>query len=423
MELSPKQQAIEIIKKSNRILISGYKSPQADCLGSILALGHILEKSGKEVSILIKSEIADNLKFLPYQNKILKEQKAPQDFIIKVDLGDKGVDKLSYNIENQNLNIIISPKKGNFSFQDVDFAQGKFRYDLVIILDTPDVEYIDDIFDNHTNLFFEVPVLNIDHHSSNENFGSINWVDLTATSTAEILVSLTEALGVELNTDTATCLLCGLIEDTSSFKNPQTTPKSLTVAAQLLAAGARKQEIVQNLFRSKNMATLKLWGKVLANIQHDPEHNLVWSLITYDDFQNSGANIDSLKDILHEMANSSKGDVVLLLGECQPNKISGKIYCSSESDIVVITELFGGERTFQTVNFELKDKNLLEALNETVEKVKRFQKQKISKEEFSNENETQKTTKPVSEMESLPESAKEIISSSEKQIKTWKPKK
>ena len=75
---------------------------------------------------------------------------------------------------------------------------------------------------------------------------------MTAASTAEILVGIIEALGQNLlDDDVATCLLTGMIADTGSFQHPNTTPKALTVAAQMVGFGARQQEIIKHLFKTK----------------------------------------------------------------------------------------------------------------------------------------------------------------------------
>ena len=76
----------------------------------------------------------------------------------------------------------------------------------------------------------------------------------------------------------ATALLTGLY-DTSSFQNVNTTPKSLTIAAQLVAAGANQQEIIRNLYKTKSLETLKLWGNILTKIKEDKIHGFLWSSV------------------------------------------------------------------------------------------------------------------------------------------------
>jgi len=379
MELSPKQQTVELIKKSQRFLIIGHQNPAGDCLGSMLAFSAILKKLDKDVDAIITDPVSQIYSFLPKLSEVKKEPTLSNDLVIKIDTAKKKVDKISYNMEGDTLNIVVTPEKETIDPADVNFGKGILNYDVVIMLDTPDIERLDSFYDDHAETFFQTPTINIDHHASNEYYGKINLVDVTATSTAEILVSLCEALGANLmDPDIATCLLCGVVEDTKSFRNSHTTPKSMTVAAQLLAAGGRQQEIIQNLYRTKTLPFLKLWGKALSRVQHDEAHRLVWTALTYQDFQESGANVSEIKDILDELANHApKADILLLLAEHEPQKVSGKLKAFRDSNVLVIAELFGGKGKMQSAEFEMNGMALNQAVEHAVTKIRDLQKKKI----------------------------------------------
>ncbi len=370
MELSPKQQTIELIKKSNQILVTSSNYPTGDAIGSILALGLTLKKMGKEV-VLISSELEkEAFKFLPALDEIQENLKSSNDLVVSVDISKTEVEKLSYNTETQKLNIIVTPKEGSFKTEDVTINKGKYKCDLIIVLDTQDVEHIDKIYDENTKLFFETPIINIDHKAKNDYFGTVNLIDLTATSTAEILVSVIESLNPDfLDDDIATCLLTGVIADTASFRNSNTTPKSFTVAAQLLAAGARQQEIVQHLFKTKPLRVLKLLGRIFSKAQVDPETHLVWSTVTKGDLVESHTDLSDLNRVAGEFAQTtSNSDIILLLIE-DKDKIIGKLRFRKGYDFSPFLKIFSGTEEDEGITFELKGVSLSQAEKEVKRKI------------------------------------------------------
>jgi phosphoesterase RecJ-like protein len=261
---------------------------------------------------------------------------------------------MKYQKNEKHLDIILESDK-NLKFQYVEIINGIPKPDLIIVLDTADVEKIDSAYDKNTELFFEVPVINIDHHAGNEYFGSINLVDLTATSTCEILVSLFEALGVKISDpDTATCLLTGIIADTQSFRSPSTTPKSLTVAAQLLAAGGRQQEIITNLYKKRPMALLKLWGEMLAGISLDKTHRFAWTKVQMSELEGTGITAGDVFDAADELlSNTPDADTILILCEVAKGKVKGKIKGAKNTNILPLAQLFDGDGVATNANFEV----------------------------------------------------------------------
>lgn len=359
MELSPKQQISELIKQNQRILIVSHRGAGGDAIGSMLALERVLTKAGKEVTLVYSDELDANLSFLPGIEKIQHDIVGARDLIIRIDREKFPIEKLNYNEEDGHLNIILTPVR-TLDKNNLEFVQGTFKFDLIFVLDTADVEKIDAVYDRYTELFFETPIVNVDHHSGNEYFGTVNMVDLTATSTAEILVSIIESLGAgNFDADVATCLLTGIIADTASFKNTNTTPKSLTISAQMLAAGARQQEVIQNLYKTRPLSTLKLWGRVLSNMDYDHAHRLVISTISRADFVASGSNIDEIYGVTDELLTNAPGtDVVLMLAESEKNSLVGQLKGLNGVDVLAMAEAFGGSGHVLSAGFEIMNASL-----------------------------------------------------------------
>lgn len=384
MELSPKQQINELVKKSEKILLISHASLNGDAVGGMLALGQVLAREGKDVTLVASEKIDPNLAFLPGVEKLKKDISGTRDFIIQIDKSKNPIEKLSYNEEDSILNIIVTPKDGQILHSDVKLMQGEYKFDLIFVLDTADVDKIDSVYDRHTELFYETPIVNVDHHAGNEYFGTVNMVDLTATSTCEILVSIIESMGGNsFDADVATCLLTGIIADTGSFKNTNTTPKSMTISAQMLAAGARQQEIIQNLYKTRSIDTLKLWGKVLSRLEHDRENRFIYSYVTYDDFAETGAKIEDIRNVMDELLSSTPGaDVVLLLAEHEPSKIAGKLKGIHGQDVLAIAEIFGGSGKAQSAGFDITNANVEEAIPDVLNKVRRFRSAQLGRDKI-----------------------------------------
>ncbi len=379
MELTPKQQIKQAIDKAQNILLVTHKSPDGDGLGASLAFYLMLKKLGKQATAVCLDTIPENLKFLPLEN-LKKDFQGLADFVISIDVKNTTVDKLRYNIKDGKLNIILTPKEGKLAPEQVNLGEGKLPFDLIILLDVPNIEQLGELYDKNTALFFDLPTVNIDHHASNEYLGKINLVDLTATSTCEILVALFESFGEKLIDETiATCLLTGIITDTGSFQNTNTTPKSLSVAAQLIGFGAEQQKIIRSVFKTKPLSMLKLWGEALTKIQRDAKHSLVWSTLSYDEFKKAHATKQDTDGLINDLLSSAPDtDIVLLLSEKEPKTIHGSVRTREGIDAAKIAGLFGGGGHPGAAGFMLEDKELKVAEKFVLEQIRTYQERRIT---------------------------------------------
>jgi len=384
MELTPKQQTIELVKGSQKILLLTHINPDGDALGSILALFMVLQKLGKEVTAVAPDSIPSYFQFLPSLNILKDNFSGTKDFVVTIDTNRTKIDRLGYkNLPQENkLNIIITPQAGSFSAEDVSFSYGAFKYDLVIVLDSPDLERLGPFYDNNTELFYETPVINIDHHAGNDYFGKVNWVDLTATSTAEILVALIESLAREkplLDVDVATALLTGIIVDTGSFQNANTTPKSFTVAAQLVAAGAHQQEIIRWVFKTKSLSTLKLWGRILASVQEEKPSRFVWSKIRKQDFLETGAEEAASSGIIDELLKTAPEiEFAMLLAEKQDGLHGSFRAAQAGVDVSAIAKLFSGGGHTAAAAFQMPGESIASKEEEVLTRIREYQSRKIA---------------------------------------------
>lgn len=321
--LSSEQQIFEQINKSNNILIIFRDDWNADTLGSALALYLYTKKLRKNVH-LVSGGNDKNKKynFLSNLDKIKNSLNDLRTFTISLDLSSAKIGEIKYETKKDQLNFIINPKEGFFTADDVKSQSSDFKYDLIIVLDTPDLESLGKIYENDTDFFYQTPIINIDHNSQNEQFGQINYVELPAISTSEILFNLFENYDPKLiDENIATYLLGGIISKTRNFKTGNITPRSLSIASKLIELGADREKIVKSLYRSLSINILKLWGRTLARLSNSPNKKLVWSLLTENDFNKTETREEDLEDVIDELIiNIPQAEVIVLICESKKPK-------------------------------------------------------------------------------------------------------
>jgi phosphoesterase RecJ-like protein len=387
MELSVKEQIINLISNKDKILILAHAKPDGDTISASLALFLVLKKLGKtNVELACSDSLPEVFDFLPATENFTQKKDFPKDTLIKLDVGDIDISRLRWSLKDSTLSILISPNHGEIQEQKPVFEKLSSAYSLIITVDVADREQLGDIFFENPEMITESTIVNIDHHVSNTNFGTVNMVDGSSASCTEVLYELileTEKhFGKKLmDDDIATLLLTGIITDTGSFQNPNTTPKSFEVSAELVEMGARQQEIIRHLFKTKNLSTLKLWGKVLSKIKNDPIHRFVWSSVSMMDLVETQATSDELKGILDDLLSSAPGaEVVLLLKEREDGIISGSLRTTSNAiDAVEIAEIFGGGGHRQAAGFKIKkdSKSFDEISFDVIDKIKSYQSHRL----------------------------------------------
>ncbi len=373
MALNVIQQFQELISKSNNILICFKKDFTYDAVAGALALGNFLNKQEKRFNIVCSNfKVPPELSFLPGINEIKDRLVNLRQFIISLDLEDKKIDEFSYDVKDNELKIYILPEEGDFDRSDVKVSSSAYRFDLIIILDTPDLESLGKIYFDQSDFFFATPIINIDHNVNNENYGQINLINLTAASLSEILYHLISETDDNLiDKEIATLLLTGMISKSQGFRTSLVTPQTLHIASLLISKGADKEKIIANLFRTKTLATLKLWGRVLARLQHDPHLKLVWSVLPHSDFVKAGASEENIRGVVEELiANSPQAEIVLLLYEKPDSDIGGQLYTTLNYDSRYLLNNFDIEGTKNFVSFVLKNKTLQEAEAEVVNEIR-----------------------------------------------------
>ncbi len=188
------EETLAILQESGKVIITSHVNPDGDALGSCLALAHYLKDRGKDVSVLIDDEVPTGFLVLP------------------------GAEKITAPGENEH-----------------------YQADLLVVLDAS----LDRI--GKVGEVVSAPVVNIDHHPTNDGKAERLYLDGERAATAEIIYQLLELAGGEFDKDIAMALYTGLATDTGFFRFSNTNPLTMRAAARMLEAGAEPHVISESL--------------------------------------------------------------------------------------------------------------------------------------------------------------------------------
>ncbi len=227
--------ALALMRGCDRVLVPTHQNVDADSLASAIAICVALEQLGVEaVPIVSDGQMPHSLKFLPFLDRVLiyGEDEVP-------------------------------------------------NFDGLCLADSSDRRRLGKLGADHPEwLDGSMPLLNIDHHVTNDRFGQVNIVHPEAASTAEIITELLRLWDVPVNQPIAQCLLAGIYGDTLGLRTSATTARTMRTAADLVDAGANPEPIVDGLFRIKPRSSVCLWEHALREVQWTG--SVIWTALTDD---------------------------------------------------------------------------------------------------------------------------------------------
>lgn len=186
-------------------------------------------------------------------------------------------------------------------------------------------------------------VVNIDHHVSNDATGMLAaWVEPDAAATCEMMAILVPALGVEIDEAIATVLTAGIVQDTHTFSHPNVTPRTLRVGADLLEAGAPLSRLHRSIYADKPFSTLALWGRILAGAGERRDGRIVHATMTLAMLAETGTEPVASEGFIDLLAGTKAADVTLLFKEAGPSEVRVSVRTSARADAVAITTALGG---------------------------------------------------------------------------------
>jgi nanoRNase/pAp phosphatase (c-di-AMP/oligoRNAs hydrolase) len=374
MSLEPFQQLAQILDKSKNVLILTAENPSGDVICSAWAFYFFLQKRKIETTIALTDEFKEieRYSFLPKPEKITDNIHGSQDFLLLFNTKYNNISNVRTEKEGDEFKIFITPEKGSIDPRDFSFVPSKFKFDLLVIFGSSDKESIGKIYAESPDIFYEVPMINIDNKNDNENFGQINLVNMTASSVSEIVAENLEKIDSELiDQNIAECLLAGIISATESFQKKNTTPKSLQFSAKLMEKGADQQKINRHLFKTQPLNLLKLWGRVMVHLNWDESLGLAWSELSLEDFVQSRTMPTDVPFVLEKIKdNYSSGKIFMVLFQEKPGTIMAMMKFAQNEMLHHHSKVFSGEIKKEILTVRLEKEKIEEVITEIISKLK-----------------------------------------------------
>ncbi len=216
-------------------------------------------------------------------------------------------------------------------------------YDMLCLIDCADRRRLGNFAkDDPTRLDGSVPIVNIDHHKTNDRFGVVNIVEPEASSSGEIVAEILKHWDTEITPDIARSLLAGIYGDTLGLRTPSTTPHTIRIVADLVEKGAELEPVVDQLFRLKPRSTICLWEHALHNIRWNGP--IIWTEMTREGFQQCGAEMAEAEGIVNFLAGTQGSRVAVILYQDE-DKQGWRVSLRSLDrtfDVSAIASHFGG---------------------------------------------------------------------------------
>ncbi len=245
---NPKQLIAQRVKDVTNILVTVSHDPSVDELSAALAMTLMLDKMGKAATAVFSGKIPPAIEFLEPGKTFDTNVDALRDFIIALD--KTKADRLRYKVEDDVVRVFITPYKTTITEKDLTFSQGDFNVQLILAFGVEKHDDLDTAITAHGRILHDASVVTVNLNGTS-SLGEVDWNDAGASSLCEMLMSLSEALQPGLlDEPIATALLTGIVSATDRFRNEKTSPKVMTMAAQLMAAGANQQLIAEKLEES-----------------------------------------------------------------------------------------------------------------------------------------------------------------------------
>jgi phosphoesterase RecJ-like protein len=277
---------LEVVRRGERFLVCSHSRPDGDAVGSMLAMGMLLEQMGKHADLVTADPIPAIYRALPGAGDIR--------FAIHV--------------------------HGN--------------YDAAILLEC------DGLARTKLRGLEEFFTINIDHHLTGSDFADLNWIDRDAVSVGELVYRMVKAAGAVLTPEMATCLYATVLTDTGSFSYGSTSAATFGLAHELTLAGADPVRIAQDVYFSTSAAKLLLLGAALSNLNR--EGRLAWLWVTREDMERCGAAEGDCEGIVNYALYIAGVESAVFLRELPEDRIRLSLRSKRELDVSAIAQRLGG---------------------------------------------------------------------------------
>jgi len=281
-------QVVELIENKQNFAITTHFRPDGDGIGSSLGLCWLLRSLGKNAEVIASDGIPPAYLQLP------------------------GADEIR-------------------QISEIDKS-----YDAVFVIECSDVArpHIKNLENQFT--------VNIDHHSTCAHFGSINWIDPTASAVGEMIYNLCKAIGGRITREIAECLYLAIVTDTGSFHFPNTTERTLKVASELVKVGVKPAQISETVYNSYPWSRIELMRQVLSTIKRDESGRVAFMRQTVEMKKSSGAVDGDNNGFVNIPLAAKEVEAVVYMREIEPDVYRVSLRSKDGLNVARIAEKLGG---------------------------------------------------------------------------------
>jgi phosphoesterase RecJ-like protein len=285
--------AAGVIAGARQIGLACHVSPDGDALGSMLGLMHVLRAAGRNVvaSFPTPFVVAPHYRELPGLELLTPPQEFPMESEVVVTFDCGSIGRLG----------------------DLE-PMAKGAHELVVI----------------------------DHHASNDCYGTINVVDPNAAASGVLVRRLVRALELPLDRDAAVCLYAALVCDTGRFQYDTTTPEVFDLARELTTFDVPVSRLSRSLFEEHRFAYLQLLGEVLGRAVLVPEKRFVWTAVTQGDLARHGVTLEEVEGLIDVVRRTAEAEVTCVLKEEPDGDMRVSLRSLADVDVRRIAEREGG---------------------------------------------------------------------------------
>ncbi len=287
------ERLIDRLRGGHRFLLTSHANPDGDAIGSTVAAARLLRQLGKAATVWLKDPVPRIYRALPGSELIHVGEGPP-----------------------------------------ADFPRG---FDQTIVMECPSTDRT-----GLAQLLTDLPLINIDHHLGNEQYGAVNWVDAAAPAVGEMVFRLARAMELTIDSEVANALYLTLVTDTGGFRFSNTTAATFDAAAELVREGASPETISKWLYESQPESVLRLVGEMLRTLEIHAGGRVATAWLTHEMFERTGAGAGDSEGLIDYPRSISGVEAVAVFRQLQDSSFKVSLRSRGRVDVEKIARRLGG---------------------------------------------------------------------------------
>jgi nanoRNase/pAp phosphatase (c-di-AMP/oligoRNAs hydrolase) len=307
------------------------KNPLPEDKACAYGLAHLLNECGKKTTLGFCEDVkcGVSLDFLPIPEEVRHDLYGVQEMILLFNTKRNPIADIRTEQGDDECKIFLTPERGSLDPRDFSFIPGSIEYDGIVTFGVSHKEALGELYIQNPDIFYELPIVNIDCNKDNVLYGKENIVRTNVSGVGEIVIHLLrEHKGdLPISQKTTQCFLASLILGSDNFQSPKTSSSTFQLATYLIDKGADREEIVRHIYKTHPLRIVKLLGKTLLNLRENKEKEILWACITLKDFVESRSDPKDLLLILDRVRSYHLlAKHIILIFQREPETFSGILY-------------------------------------------------------------------------------------------------